>query len=1132
MEVICNNYMPGDSRLVEKLVSELKSQGIFDQFRKECISDVDTKPAYQNLRQRVEGTVTTFLNQQAWSIDLNKNQLREQLRKNLHESGFLETGVERIVDQVVNPKISTVFLPKVEDVVYRFLGIERPAGRIVIKKEEKKVSITDLLPTDLEAVSPESVDSFKTEKKNDSLQDSLPSSGKMEEDESPPFEPLGIQNSHENSMSQDDTKMQIDEHSRDSHLSGFSGLESHESNQGSDTKTYQMDLSNHDSLNSIETRLSIITSEDTIKMEIFDDFTAQIKNNKFEITSEEVNTANDAENTISVVPDVKKEEPINDIISEKIEEPEKKDRKHDNKQDDKKSRSSDKSKDRKEDKHKKSSSSSKDKEKSSSKHKDSKDKDSNKKDSKSSSSSHRDKDKSKERSSDSKDKDKSSKYKDKNEKSKHEKDKTAEKSKSDKDAANKDEKNRDKYKSDKNKYEKDKSSSKEKDRYKSDKDRHLKDKEKSKHKDRNDKDRNDKDRNDKDRNDKDRNDKDRNDKDRNDKDRNDKDRNDKDRNDKDRNDKDRNDKDRNDKERSSKSKEKSDRDKDKNSKEKSSRDKDNSVKERVKDNNKDYSKDKIKTSSSNSSSSGSKHSSSKESSSKDKKDKYKDSTTKTPVDDSKSKSSSSDKSRKEDTRHSSSKKDHKDSKKKSKDDHYSSKIKKTDRRSTDRDSNDGTSSKNNNCLNNYSESMSSKSENNSQDQSNSSFSGGSGDSGNSDQVESATHNAVEITVGNGCVQVEQSFVPMQIQPMKYMKPKFALNFEEARKIMKIRKQLARMERQNQLSLTRIDVPPIENGIAVKEVENVIVKDSLPNNIEVDNEQSIDLLSDETVKEKVNNITDNLVCISEDSIISSNEDKKNLERDEHKEMTIESTNLSMENFEALEAKLAQVMSKINYNSYESDEDYEFHGYSSTDLLDSIPKQAIDFHFTNTEMQSTNYRLDKEVDSVYILLDDRLSLESENHRLNNVPELSVVLNKCNSNDDCLYLEKPTLCEENNLKFLRQIVSKLQTEINDAVETTRNNFWPLNRGKKRKLEECVDFRNNNDIGYTTTDIPDEHFSLPLSPAESDKSNDRKEEDLLIPMKQKRIIRGYSQRYSSEDLYKPRPIISRRNRFSKNTN
>jgi hypothetical protein len=34
--------------------------------------------------------------------------------------------VERIVDQVVNPKILTVFMPQVEDVVYKFLGIEKP----------------------------------------------------------------------------------------------------------------------------------------------------------------------------------------------------------------------------------------------------------------------------------------------------------------------------------------------------------------------------------------------------------------------------------------------------------------------------------------------------------------------------------------------------------------------------------------------------------------------------------------------------------------------------------------------------------------------------------------------------------------------------------------------------------------------------------------------------------------------------------------------------------------------------------------------------------------------------------------------------------------------------------------------
>lgn len=32
-----------DLKLVDKIVGQLKSQGIFDQFRKECMADVDTK---------------------------------------------------------------------------------------------------------------------------------------------------------------------------------------------------------------------------------------------------------------------------------------------------------------------------------------------------------------------------------------------------------------------------------------------------------------------------------------------------------------------------------------------------------------------------------------------------------------------------------------------------------------------------------------------------------------------------------------------------------------------------------------------------------------------------------------------------------------------------------------------------------------------------------------------------------------------------------------------------------------------------------------------------------------------------------------------------------------------------------
>lgn len=80
-----NTLLPGDPRLIDHIVGQLKNQGIFDLFRKECISDVDTKPAYQNLRQRVEGSVNGFLRNQIWRPDMNKNQLREMLRKNIYE---------------------------------------------------------------------------------------------------------------------------------------------------------------------------------------------------------------------------------------------------------------------------------------------------------------------------------------------------------------------------------------------------------------------------------------------------------------------------------------------------------------------------------------------------------------------------------------------------------------------------------------------------------------------------------------------------------------------------------------------------------------------------------------------------------------------------------------------------------------------------------------------------------------------------------------------------------------------------------------------------------------------------------------------------------------------------------------
>lgn len=106
----------------------------------------------------------------------------------------METGVERIVDQVVNPKINTVFLPRIEDISYEYMGVDKPKDR---RMKGLKLDTTQLgfLPTlDLEQVSPDSSSKSKSPENEfnaaDDLQRQLDESDdKMEDFESPAFEP-------------------------------------------------------------------------------------------------------------------------------------------------------------------------------------------------------------------------------------------------------------------------------------------------------------------------------------------------------------------------------------------------------------------------------------------------------------------------------------------------------------------------------------------------------------------------------------------------------------------------------------------------------------------------------------------------------------------------------------------------------------------------------------------------------------------------------------------------------------------------------------------------------------------------------------------------------------------------------
>ncbi|XP_073818954.1 biorientation Defective 1 isoform X2 [Musca autumnalis] len=198
-----------DASLVEKIVHEVKSQGAFDEFRKDSMADVDTKPAYQNLRQRVEKSVKKFLSEQTWTPEMNKNQLREKLRRHIAESGFLDVGVERIVDQVVNPKIGSVFQPRIEEIAYKYLGLPPPQKvyeppppplmhplpplPLTAPPPPLKVETCSLLPNDLEQVSPDS--DKATVKSEIDGDDKTEVDMDMEEkivddEESPPFEPL------------------------------------------------------------------------------------------------------------------------------------------------------------------------------------------------------------------------------------------------------------------------------------------------------------------------------------------------------------------------------------------------------------------------------------------------------------------------------------------------------------------------------------------------------------------------------------------------------------------------------------------------------------------------------------------------------------------------------------------------------------------------------------------------------------------------------------------------------------------------------------------------------------------------------------------------------------------------------
>lgn len=199
-------------------------------------------------------------------------------------SNFLDQGVERIVDQVVNPKISSVFVPQVEEIFYKYLGLEKPDRTQKLSDWSNNLSsqldstADNLLPNDLESVSPESVKSYDNKHVDTSYEEvKTPLNVSVSETIKEEDQEVKLENQSEDSVNSNDEEFEspafeplepaIKEEgcSKDSHLSGISDLTSHDSNISSnanDTKTANITVNKSDAQNNSE--LSQVSSDSNL----------------------------------------------------------------------------------------------------------------------------------------------------------------------------------------------------------------------------------------------------------------------------------------------------------------------------------------------------------------------------------------------------------------------------------------------------------------------------------------------------------------------------------------------------------------------------------------------------------------------------------------------------------------------------------------------------------------------------------------------------------------------------------------------------------------------------------------------------------------------------------------------------
>ncbi|RDD38614.1 Biorientation of chromosomes in cell division protein 1-like 1 [Trichoplax sp. H2] len=125
--------------IVTKITAFVKSEGVFDQFRRDCNGDITQMDKYRQLEHFVQEYVNDWLLNERWTESSNKNKHRNDLRQQVDRSNKVKATLDSIISLNLRSRIEN-FRSRIEDVVRDYINKEEERKKLLEKKEQETCS--------------------------------------------------------------------------------------------------------------------------------------------------------------------------------------------------------------------------------------------------------------------------------------------------------------------------------------------------------------------------------------------------------------------------------------------------------------------------------------------------------------------------------------------------------------------------------------------------------------------------------------------------------------------------------------------------------------------------------------------------------------------------------------------------------------------------------------------------------------------------------------------------------------------------------------------------------------------------------------------------------------------------------